>query len=127
MKCKILMIGAIAFVVMSAAALPGDISGEWTAEIVGRDKRITKTFYEFKVDGSKLTGSVLGYPEDERPIFDGKVKGDKISFALREYFGDRYMKYMYVGKISGNTIKFRVVRLGAQSKSWKFTAKKVSP
>jgi len=102
-----------------------DISGEWTAEIVGRDRVIVKAVYEFKVEDTKLTGSVLGYQENERPVFDGKVKGDKISFSLREYFGDRYVTYSYQGKISGNMIKFKVVTLDATRRHVEFTATKV--
>jgi len=124
-RCKSLWIAIVASAVLSAAAWSEDISGEWTAEIVGRDRIIVKAVYEFKVEDTKLTGSVFGYQETERPIFDGKVKGNKISFSLREYFGDRYVTYSYQGTISGNTIKFKVITLDATRRHVEFTATKV--
>jgi hypothetical protein len=124
-RCKSLLIAVVASAVLSATAWSEDISGEWTAEIVGRDRLIVKAVYEFKVEDTKLTGSVLGYQETERPIFDGKVKGNKISFSMRDYFGDRYVTYSYEGKISGDTIKFKVTTLDATRRYVEFTATKV--
>jgi hypothetical protein len=124
-RCKSLLIAIVAAAVLSATAWSEDISGEWTAEIAGRDRNVINAVYEFKVEGTKLTGSILGYQETERPIFDGKVIGDKISFSLREYFGDRYVTHSYQGKISGNTIKFKVTTSGATRRHVEFTATKV--
>jgi hypothetical protein len=124
-RCKSLLIAVVASAVLSVTAWSEDISGEWTAEIVGRDRITVKAVYEFKVEDTKLTGAVLGYQETERPIFDGKVKGNKVSFSLREYFGDRYVTYSYQGEISGDTIKFKVVTLDATKRHMEFTATKV--
>ncbi len=126
MKCKILWIALIAFAGMPVVALSDDISGEWRAEMTGQDPRITRAIYEFKVDGNKLTGAVFGYMEDERPILEGKVSGDDIFFILKEYVGNRVFEYRYFGKVSVDTIKFKVYLLGSGNRSWKFTAKKVS-
>jgi len=112
---------------MSATAWSADISGEWKVELTRQDPGITRLLYEFKVDGSKLTGSVLGHMEDERPILDGKVTGDTIFFTLKEYEGNRVLEYRYEGKVSGDTIKFKVYMLGGINRHWGFTAKKVGP
>jgi hypothetical protein len=115
-------IAVVAWAVLSATAWAEDISGEWTAQIVGQNRTVVRAVFEFKVEDTKLTGSILGYQETERPILDGKVKGDKISFSMREYFGDRYVTYIYQGKISGDTIKFKATRTDAIKMYVEFTA-----
>jgi hypothetical protein len=73
-----------------------------------------KTIYEFSMNGSEVAGSVLGgYFQEERPILDGRINGQKISFRIEHRFGNRTISYRYEGAISGDTIKF-VVRSGGQ-------------
>ncbi len=127
MKCKILLVAVIVLAGIPATALSEDISGVWKAEITGQDPKITRAIYEFKVDGDKLMGSVLGFQEDERPILDGKVRGDNIYFTLKEYVGNRTLEYRYEGKISGDTIKFKVIWMGAGNRYWKFNITKANP
>ncbi len=126
MKCKILLFVLAAIAAMSATVWSADISGDWKVEGARQDPKITRALYELKVDGSKLTGSVFGYDEDERPILDGKVTDDKIFFTLKEYAGNRAIECRYEGKVSGDTIKFIVNCVGV-GRYWKFTAKKVNP
>jgi hypothetical protein len=113
--------------IAAATAWSADVSGEWKVETTRQDPAITKAWYEFKVDGSKLTGSAMGYLEDERPILDGRVTDDKVFFTLKEQVGDRVLEYRYQGKISGDTIKFTVNQIGGGNRSWRFSVKKVSP
>jgi len=124
--------GILWFALAVIAALPAtvwsaDVSGEWKVVMTRQDPVITGSWYEFKVDGSKLTGSAMGYLEDERPILDGKVTDDKVFFSLKQYVGDRVIEYRYQGKVSGDTIKFRVNQVGGGPRSWQFTVKKISP
>ena len=127
MKCKFLWFALAAIAAIPATAWCADVSGQWQADATGRDPGITRALYELKVDGSKLTGSVLGFMEDERPILEGKVTDDKVFFTLKEYEGNRVIEYRYNGKVSGDTIKFTVYLVGARNRYWKFTAKKVGP
>jgi hypothetical protein len=113
----------------AVAALPGsawsdDISGEWEVEMTGQDPSITRAWYEFKAEGSKLTGSAMGFMEDERPILDGRITGDRVFFTLKDYVRNRVIEYRYQGKVSGDTIRFKVYRLGGGNRSWSFTVKK---
>jgi len=125
-KYKILSFAPAIIAVMSVTVWPADISGEWKVEMTRQDPTITRAWYEFKVDGSKLTGSAMGYEEDERPILDGKVRDDNVFFTLKEYVGNRVFEYRYQGKVSGDTIKFQVYRVGAGPRYWRFTVKKVN-
>ena len=124
--------GILWFALAVIAALPAtvwsaDVSGEWKVVMTRQDPVITGSWYEFKVDGSKLTGSAMGSLEDERPILDGKVTDDKVFFSLKQYVGDRVIEYRYQGKVSGDTIKFKVYRMGAGNQYLSFTVKRVDP
>jgi len=85
-KSKILGLALAVIAALSATVWSSDISGEWKVEMTRQDPGITRALYEFRVDGSRLTGSAMGFMEDERPILDGKVTGDKISFTLKRIY-----------------------------------------
>jgi hypothetical protein len=62
-----------------------------------------KIFYNFKVDGTNLTGT-SGPEGMESPFSEGKIDGDNISFAIT--FGEMKMKMK--GKIAGDEIKLKM-------------------
>lgn len=99
---------AVCFVLMAlaAAALAADITGKWTGEMAGPDggQGFTLT-YNFKHDGAKLTGTVLGPGGDPLEIKDGKVEGAKLSFTVSFDGGGNTMKISNEGTIVGEEIK----------------------
>lgn len=105
------------------AAWAADISGEWVAEVPGRQGQTMTTTFHFKVDGEKLTGTI-STPRGESPISDGKIQGDEISFAQIMEFGGNQMKFLYKGKVVGDEIKFTRQREGAQGQAREFVAKR---
>ena len=75
-------IGAVILLVLGGlSAFAADVTGKWTTQFDTPNGAITLT-YDFKQDGTKLTGSVQGPTGDPIPIQDGKVDGDKISFTV---------------------------------------------
>lgn len=104
--------GAV-LLIMASMVFSEDASGEWIAETTNRDGEIARIGFDFQVNGEKLTGSVLSYPEDEIPISDGKISGNKISFILKETIGSRTLSYMYTGRVSGDVIEFEIAELGS--------------
>lgn len=127
MKSHILIV-AMAFVAaLTGSAQSADITGEWEVEMTDQDPAITRAWYEFKVEGSKLTGSAMGFMEDERPLLDGRVADDRVFFSLKEYVGNRVVEYRYQGKVDGDTIKFKAYRVGGGNRSWGFTVRKARP
>jgi hypothetical protein len=103
-KYKWLLIVAIAWAAMPARIWAQDASGEWNGEMITQ-RGFVKAVFEFSVDGTKVTGSAIA-GEEERPLFDGKIKGNKISFVLRRYQGEKFTPYAYEGKILGSAIQF---------------------
>lgn len=130
MKKILLLCAVVVCAIMQTIAFSADISGEWAVDQMDKKGTVTRTLLEFYVDGNKLTGSMLGYREDEWPILDGKVSGDKISFTIKQSIGNRTINNLYVGKIKGDIIEFRLTPINVGHgipPSYKFTAKKLVP
>jgi hypothetical protein len=105
----------------AGAVMAADISGKWTAQVPGRGGEPQETTFNFKVQGTTLTGT-MSTQRGEAQISDGKVEGDKVSFTVVRNFGGNEVKLLYKGSISGNEIKF--TREGGQGPAREFTAKR---
>ena len=117
---RFVIMGALLAVSLWAA----DPTGKWTAEMQGRDGNKREVTMNLKADGDKLTGTVGG-PMGDTDITDGKVDGDNISFTVVREFNGNQMKMNYKGAVSGDQIKFKVARDGAQEgRTMEFTAKR---
>ena len=114
-----------ALALFAAAASAADVSGKWVAQVPGRGGNTQEVTFNFKVDGSKLTGTTVT-PRGENEISDGKVEGDQISFTQTLEFNGNSFKLVYTGKVSGDQIEFTREREGGQGRTAKFTAKRAS-
>ena len=92
---------------LAVFAVAADITGKWKAETTGRDGQTRTTTFNFKVDGSKLTGTVSGRMGDTE-ITEGKIDGDAISFVVMREFQGEQRKIQYKGKVVGEEIKLSV-------------------
>jgi hypothetical protein len=78
-----LVLFAVAF--LNAAA--NDVTGTWKAVFTGpigeQPKMVSEMVFNFKVEGSKLTGTahMAAWPGDAE-ITDGKIDGDRIMFTV---------------------------------------------
>ena len=93
----------IAVMVMPMAA--ADITGKWTASF---DTQIGKQnyTYDFVVKDSKLTGKMKS-DMGESDVLEGKVEGDKVSFAELLVFQGMEIRITYTGTVvSADEIKF---------------------
>jgi hypothetical protein len=107
----------------AGAAFAADLNGKWVAQVPGRNGQTREVTYNFKVDGDKLTGTVVT-TRGEVNISDGKISGDDISFTQTMEFNGNSMKFLYKGKVSGDEIKFTRQREGGEPQE--FTAKRAS-
>jgi hypothetical protein len=96
------MIAGILIVLAAAVCSAADLDGRWEGTVSGPNGDFTITF-NFKVDGSKLTGTVET-PNGENPISDGKVNGKQLSF--KTHFQDAEINHE--GTVSGDTIELKV-------------------
>jgi hypothetical protein len=98
-----LAIVLVAIMVMPMAA--ADITGKWTASF---DTQIGKQnyTYDFVVKDSKLTGKMKS-DMGESDVLEGKVEGDKVSFAELLVFQGMEIRITYTGTVvSADEIKF---------------------
>ena len=126
MKTLITSMACIAM--LAGSALAGDIDGKWSSERkMERDGQsmTIKQMYDLKSDGGKLTGSItvmFGENEMKADIKDGKVDGNKFSFAATMQTPNGEFKTTYEGTVDGSTMKGTTSREGGQSRP--FEAKK---
>jgi len=76
---KTLVLGCFALLV--AFTIAADLTGHWTGTLPIPGQGDFPLSYNFKVDGSKLTGTAAG-PNGEVAINDGKIDGNKFSFNV---------------------------------------------
>ena len=119
-NCIIAVVAALAL--FATGLFAADVTGKWSAEMQGRDGQKRVQTFDLKTDGEKLTGTVTS-PMGERPIVDGKVTGDDVSFAVEVEFNGEKRKIQYTGKIVGDELK---MKSGAGERVREFTAKRAT-
>jgi hypothetical protein len=94
----------VAVLALVATAYAADVDGTWTATF---NTQIGEQHYTYtlKADGEKLTGTAKN-DMGERPIEDGVIKGNDISFTENLDFQGQKLPIKYTGKLNGDEIKF---------------------
>jgi len=98
---------ALAFIT-TAAAWGADVTGKWSAQMDGPDGGGMTMTFNFKQDGTRLTGTIDGPGGEPMAIQEGKVEGEKIVFAVS--FND--MKIVHEGTIKGDEITLTIQMSG---------------
>ena len=115
----------VLFLLAAAVTFAADVNGKWVAQVPGRGGQTRDVTFNFKADGSQLTGTITT-PRGDMEISDGKIEGDDISFATGVEFNGNQFKLLYKGKVSGEEIKFTRQREGGEGRTAEFTAKRAS-
>ena len=124
MKLKIVFLSACLVLACTMLAYAADISGKWVAQVQGQGGQTREQTFTFKVEGSKLTGTVSGMQGAENPISDGKIAGNDVSFTVVANFNGNEVKSLYKGTVAGDEIKFTRTREGGNRPPQEFTAKR---
>lgn len=106
---KLILSMALAAVSVFAA----DPSGKWTWEMEGRDGQKRSQSLTLKAEGDKLTGAMSGR-QGERPIENGKISGDDISFTMTIQMGGESRKLVYKGTLAGEELKLNMSSEGGE-------------
>jgi hypothetical protein len=114
--------------VLVLAAFAGVVSGvraddkanptgtwKWTVMGGGNTREVT---LKLKLEGDKLTGSMPGRNNTETKIDDGTFKDGEISFSVTRERNGQKTTTKYTGKLSGDTIKGKIMREGANDRDW---------
>jgi hypothetical protein len=105
--------------------IAADVSGKWSAEFDSQ-VGLQKYTYEFKVDGTKITGKAavnIGGTDMESKIVEGTIEGDKISFVENLEYSGMPLEIKYTGTVSGDEMNL-TRDVGGQGGET-FTAKRV--
>jgi len=96
------------------ALTAADAAGTWKGDLATDDGSRELTF-ELKVDGEKLTGTVVGLLDRSLDLDEGKVDGSTITFSVVSEMEGNAVKLVYRGEVSGDEISFT---MGADDGSW---------
>ena len=94
----------LALLLWAAPAMAGDVDGKWagTVSTPGGDFEVA---YEFKSDGTMLTGSTTSPDGSMVMIKNGKIDGNKIAFLVSLDFGGMMFDINYTGVVTAEEIK----------------------
>jgi hypothetical protein len=105
---KAIALAALTLAVVGVARAGETAAGKWKAEF-DTQIGIQKYTFEFKVDGTNLTGKAIGEREmgtNEVVITEGTVSTNEIFFVEPLKFGGNKLRIEYKGKLAGDEIKF---------------------
>ena len=118
----VVIVGAVSWLLINrqkaSADPPVNVAGEWEASVKYDWGDSYHELFDFQVSGQQLSGTAgfLGSPKGKgRPIWDGKIVGNQISFmtkTLTSLSGDEKTyedKHYYKGLVKGDTIDFSMV------------------
>lgn len=103
---RILVVSVIVLSVVWAPVFAADIAGKWTSEFdspIGRQRYV----YDFKVDGTTLTGTATQSERGTTDIKEGKINGDDISFVELVTVEGNELRIEHKGKVAGDEIRLR--------------------
>ncbi len=93
------------------AADSADVNGTWVAEMAapkggpggpgGGPSGPMKLTFNFNADGNNLGGTLVGPMGNENEIIEGKIDGDKLSFAVNVNAMGNEMKINLKGEVTG--------------------------
>ena len=110
----------VGVLLLAGPAFAADVDGKWTGT-VSTPMGDIPVAYDFKADGTMLSGTTLAPDGGSVPIKNGKVDGNKISFTVTFDFGGMTIDLSYQGVVSPSEIKFTGDFMGMP---FEFTVKK---
>jgi hypothetical protein len=99
------LLTVLLFLFIAASGIAAGIEGNWTATMKSPDGNEMELNFVFKMDGEKLTGSVVT-PNGDMPISNTKIDGKEFSFDVS--FNDMAIKHDCILK-EDDTISMKVV------------------
>lgn len=94
----------LALTLVAAPAFAADVDGKWAGTIAtpGGDFPVA---FEFKAEGTKLTGTTMSPDGMSINIKDGKIDGDKVTFGVSFDFGGMALDIAYSGVVTSTEMK----------------------
>jgi len=89
----------LAVLLVAAPASAADVDGKWSGSIDG-GQGVVEIGFEFKADGTMLTGTTTGPDGAPAPISNGMIDGNNITFAVEIDFGGMPFTINYTGVVN---------------------------
>jgi len=94
----------VGFMLLAVPALAAGVDGTWSSMLDATMGPVPIAF-EFRAEGDKLTGTMLGMDGTKIPLANGKVEGDKISYSVNIDAGGMPLELICKGVLAGAEIK----------------------
>ena len=98
---------AALLVLTAVSGFAADIDGKWKGQLPGRDGNMREISFDFKANGTNLSGSMQGFRGDV-PISEGKIENGAIQFKVALNMGGSAMVMNYQGILSGSELKMKM-------------------
>ena len=94
----------ILFGCLTSLLWAADVTGKWTADSEDGPAWV----FSLKSDNGKVTGTMQGSDGKDRPLNEGKLEGDDISFSVESEWQGDPITLIFKGKVSGDEMQLRV-------------------
>ena len=98
---------AALLVLTTLSGYAADVDGKWKGQLPGRDGNMREISFDFKANGTNLSGSMQGFRGDV-PISEGKIENGAIQFKVALNMGGSAMVMNYQGILSGSELKMKM-------------------
>jgi len=110
-KMLVSLVAAFVLMLVAAPARAANVDGKWTGSL-DTPMGAVPVGFNFKADGTTLTGTTTGPDGSEIAIKDGKIDGDKISFMVSIDFGGMSLDLNYSGVVKSDTVELTLDVMG---------------
>ena len=104
----------IGFAIAATTTFAADLTGIWAGQAPSRRGDKEDVAFQFKVNGTTLTGKMFG-DEFDLPLEEASVSGSQLTFTVTttNYYSRSKVKFLYTGTIKDNEIELTRARVGA--------------
>ena len=110
-KMLVSLVAAFVLMLVAAPARAANVDGKWTGSL-DTPMGAVQVGFNFKADGTMLTGTTTGPDGSEIAIKSGKIDGDKISFMVSIDFGGMALDLNYSGVVKSDTVELTLDVMG---------------
>ena len=105
-----------------------DVNGTWKWSLTTPNGDEISISAKLKQEGDKVTGTYYGRNNTESPIKDGKLTGNELKFSVVRDINGGQITMNYSGKVEGDKItgksEFKMQDQDARTMDWKATREK---
>jgi hypothetical protein len=110
-KVTVALVSILALMLSAVPARADDVDGKWTGSL-DTPMGAVQVGFNFKADGTTLTGTTTGPDGSEIAIKNGKIDGDKITFLVSIDFGGMGLDLNYSGVVKKDTVELTLDVMG---------------